>query len=122
MLQFTLTGRLTADPEITTYGPDNTPMARLRVGSIQPGVEKTDFFDVAVFGANALESIAAAGKGDKVQLKGSGRQHSWVTDTGEQRQGISLAARSVDHTPRIERAAPGAGAEHTRTATAASTR
>ena len=52
MLQFTLTGRLAADPELTTYGTDNTPMARLRIASNQPGSERTDFFDVAVFGDN----------------------------------------------------------------------
>ena len=68
MLQFTLTGRLAADPELTTYGTDNTPMARLRVASNQPGSERTDFFDVAVFTA-ALEALAAARKGDKVHLK-----------------------------------------------------
>ena len=120
MLQFTLTGRLAADPELTTYGTDNTPMARLRVASNQPGSERTDFFDVAVFGANALDTLAAARKGDKVQLKGSGRQHFWVTDGGEQRQGISLAARSVEHTPRTAQTA--ATAQHTHSATASAAR
>lgn len=118
MLQFTLTGRLTADPEFTTYGPDGIPMARLRVASNQPGVERTDFFDVAVFGAKALDTIAAAHKGDKIQLKGTGRQHVWVTDSGEQRQSVSLAARTVDHTPRHDDHAATA-VTHTATAAAA---
>ena len=120
MLQFTLTGRLAADPELTTYGTDHTPMARLRVASNQPGSERTDFFDVAVFGANALEALAAARKGDKVHLKGSGRQHVWNTDSGETRERISLAARSVEHTPRAGQIAD--TAQHTDTATAAAAR
>ena len=120
MLQFTLTGRLAADPELTTYGPDNTPMARLRVASNQPGSEQTDFFDVAVFGDKALEALAAARKGDKVHLKGNGRQHVWNTDSGETRERISLAARSVEHTPRTAQTA--ATAQHTHTATASAAR
>ena len=120
MLQFTLTGRLAADPEITTYGADNTPMARLRIASNQPGSERTDFFDVAVFDDKALEVLAGARKGDKVHLKGSGRQHVWSTDGGETRERISLAARSVAHTPRSEAAA--AAAQHSPTVTASATR
>ena len=119
MLQFTLTGRLAADPEITTYGADNTPMARLRIASNQPGSERTDFFDVAVFDDKALEVLAGARKGDKVHLKGSGRQHVWSTDGGETRERISLAARSVEHTPRSEVAA---AAQPSRTATASAAR
>ena len=122
MLQFTLTGRLTADPEITTYGPDDTPMARLRVASNQPGSQRTDFFDVAVFGDKALQTIAAAHKGDKVHLQGNGRQNTWTTDTGESRERISLAARSVEHTLRLETPANVAAAEHTRTNTSTAAR
>src|SRR5687767_13020468 len=100
MLQFTLTGRLAADPELTTYGPDHTPMARLRVASNQPGAHQTDFFDVAVFDDKALAVVAAARKGDTVHLTGGGRQHTWTADSGETRERISLTARSIDHTPR----------------------
>ena len=119
MLQFTVTGRLAADPEITTYGADNTPMARLRIASNQPGSERTDFFDVAVFDDKALAALAGARKGDKVRLRGNGRQHVWSTDGGETRERISLAARSVAHTPRSEAAA---AAQHSRTATASAAR
>jgi single-stranded DNA-binding protein len=120
MLQYTLTGRLTAEPELTTYGADNTPMARLRVASNQPGSEQTDFFDVAVFGDKALEALAAARKGDKVHLKGSGRQHVWNIDSGETRERISLAARFVEHTPRAAHST--ATGQHTHTATASAAR
>ena len=102
MLQFTLTGRLAADPELTTYGTDNTPMARLRVASNQPGSERTDFFDVAVFGDNALDALAAARKGDKVHLKGSGCQHVWNTDSGETRE--ASARRPLRRTHPTDRA------------------
>ena len=120
MLQFTLTGRLAADPELTTYGPENTPMARLRVASNQPGSERTDIFDVAVFDDKALETLTAAHKGDKVHLKGSGRQHVWNTDSGGTRERISLAARSVEHTPRT--GPTDDIAQHTHTATASAAR
>lgn len=99
MLQFALSGRLAADPEHTTYGPDNTPMARLRVASNQPGAEGTDFFDVAVFGEQALAQLADAHKGDRVRLDGNARQHTWVTDDGDRRDRISLAARKVEYEP-----------------------
>lgn len=101
MLQFTLTGRLAAEPELTTYGPDNTPMARLRVASNQPGARDTDFFDVAVFGDSALATTRELHKGDKVHLKGNGRQHVWTSDSGDRRERVSLNARSVEHTPTI---------------------
>ena len=100
MFQFTLTGRLAADPELTTYGPDDTPMARLRVASNQPGVPETSYFDVAVFGDNALAALATARKGDRVHLTGNGRQHTWTTASGETRERIRLATRSIEHTPR----------------------
>lgn len=120
MLQFTLTGRLTADPEHRTYGDDNTPMARLRVASNQPGSERTDFFDVAVFGDNALGVLADAHKGDKVQLSGNARQNTWTTDDGETRDRINLTARRVEltpHQPATATVAPAAA--HTATATPA---
>lgn len=122
MLQFTLTGRLAADPEFATYGPDNAPMARIRVASNQPGSQATDFFDVAVFGDNAVAALRDANKGDKVQLKGNGRQNVWTTDTGERREGVSLAARTVEHTPRIDQSAQATSVESTRSATATANR
>ena len=55
-----------------------------------------------------------------MHLKGSGRQHVWNTDSGETRERISLAARSVEHTPRTGQTA--ATAQHTHTATASAAR
>ena len=124
MLQFTLTGRLAADPELTTYGPDNTPMARLRVASNQPGTQDTDFFDVAVFGDKALATVSELHKGDKVHLKGNGRQHVWTTGDGDRRERVSLNARSVEHTPAIaqDTTAATAAVDSTRNATASASR
>src|SRR3954469_22154922 len=99
MLQFTLTGRLAADPELATYGPDHTPIARLRVASNQPGSQDTDSFDVAVFGDKALATTRDLRKGDKVHLKGNARQHVWTINNGERRERVSLNARNVEHTP-----------------------
>lgn len=106
MLQYTLTGRLTADPEISAYGPDNTPLARIRVASNQPGSNETDFFDVALFGDQALAAIGEAHKGDRVEIKGHARQSTWTTDAGEKRQRIALTARHVEHTPLQRREPP----------------
>jgi single-stranded DNA-binding protein len=122
MLQFTLTGRLATDPELTTYGPDNTPMARLRVASNQPGSQDTDFFDVAVFGDKALATTRDLHKGDKVHLKGSGRQHVWTTNSGDRRERVSLNARSVEHTPAIAQHTTTATVDTTRSATTSATR
>mgnify|MGYP003134152552 CR=1 FL=1 len=99
MLNFNLTGRLAADPEMSAYGGDDKPMAKLRVASNQPGVEDADFFDVAVFGDVAVRIIAEGHKGDKVELRGNGRQRTWTTDDGQRRERIGLAARWVKLTP-----------------------
>ena len=119
MLQFTLTGRLAADPELTTYGTDNTPMARLRVASNQPGSERTDFFDVAVFGTPHSRRSPPPAKATRCTSRAA------AANTSEHRQrrdprGISLAARSVEHTPRTGQ--PAATAQHTHTATAPAAR
>ena len=121
MMLFTLTGRLAADPEQRTYGADNTPMARLRVASNQPGAERTDFFDVAVFGDTALEVLAEAHKGDKVQLHGNARQGTWTTDDGDTRQRVNLTARRVELTT-LQRPAPTVAAAPTLTVVATPSR
>lgn len=99
MLNFNLTGRLAADPEMSTYGDDDKPMAKLRVASNQPGAEEADFYDVAVFGDTAVGIITDGRKGDKVELRGNGRQRTWTTDDGQRRERIGLAARWVKLTP-----------------------
>ena len=57
-----------------------------------------------------------------MHLQGNGRQHTWTSDSGDTRERISLAARSVEHTPRLETPADGAAAEHTRTNTSTAAR
>jgi single-stranded DNA-binding protein len=109
MLQFTLNGRLAAEPTIHTYGTDDADMARLRVASTNPGSQNTDFFDVAVFGP-AVDAVRHARKGDRVKLTGVGQQNVWQTDDGDRRENISLVSRNVlDHTP----GAKGTATEHT---------
>ncbi len=115
MLQFTLNGRLAADPTFHTYGADAADMARLRVASTNPGSQNTDFFDVAVFGP-AVDDIRQAHKGDTVKLTGVGQQNVWQTDDGDRRENISLVTRKIlDHTPATRTAT--ATAEHDATTT-----
>ena len=106
MLQFTLNGRLATDPTPATYGPDAADMLRLRIASNNPGSERTDFYDVAIFDPAAIETIRAARKGDTIKLSGVGSQNVWHTDDGDRRENISLVARTVvDHTPTARNAA-----------------
>ena len=121
MLKFTLIGRLAADPEVSTYGSDSKPMAKLRVASNQPGVEQTDFYDVAVFGDTAVDIISTAHKGDRVELRGNGRQSTWTTDDGARRERVGLAARWVQYTPH-QRGTDTAAAEHTQQSQASAAR
>lgn len=112
MLQFTLNGRLAAEPTFHTYGTDDADMARLRVASSNPGSQNTDFFDVAVFGP-AVDAMRHARKGDRVKLTGVGQQNVWQTDAGDRRENVSLVSRKLlEHTP----ASSGASAEHTNVA------
>ena len=100
MLQFTLNGRLAADPTFTTYGAERTEMARIRIASNQPGRNETDFFDVAIFGAG-VEQLRAAHKGDTIKVRGNACQNVWHDDHGDRHENIALAATSiVEHRPR----------------------
>ena len=94
MLQFTLNGRLAAEPTFHNYGTDDADMTRLRVASSNPGSQYTDFFDGGVFGP-AVKSVRHARKGDRVKLTRVGQQNVWQTDDGDRRENISLVARKV---------------------------
>lgn len=100
MLQFTLNGRLAADPTPSTYGPSEAEMLRLRIASTNPGNQNTNFYDVAIFDQRAIDTIREASKGDAVKLSGVGHQNVWHTDDGDRRENISLVARKVlEQTP-----------------------
>jgi single-stranded DNA-binding protein len=120
MLRFNLIGRLAADPELSTYGPDQTPMARLRVASNQPGAENADFFDVTVFGDKGIAAISDAHKGDRVELRGNARQGVWTADDGSRRERVNLAARWVQVTPRRQSTAADTAAHTNQAAASAS--
>jgi single-strand DNA-binding protein len=99
----TLTGRLTADPELR-YSAKGSPVARFtvvtsrRVRDSQTGEwsdTDTTFWDCVAFGQlgeNAAESLT---KGTAVLLTGRAAQEEWETKDGQKRRSIKVTADEV---------------------------
>jgi single-strand DNA-binding protein len=97
----TISGALTRDPELVTYGTDGK-LARLGVAverqfKAQSGdyEKETSFFDVTVFG-NFGDLIARKlRKADKVTIAGRLQQQTWEQD-GAKRSKVVIIANDVD--------------------------
>ncbi len=99
MNQVSLTGRLTADPELQDRS--GTQVGRLRLAVQRPrtrdGEDRgADFIDVTVFNSQAEVCSQYLAKGRKVAIEGHLRHSEWQADDGSRRQKVEVVARSVE--------------------------
>jgi single-strand DNA-binding protein len=121
----TLTGRLTADPEMR-YSAKGSPVARFtvvtsrRVRDSQSGEwsdTDTSFWDCVAFGQLAEHIAESLGKGTAVLVTGRAAQEEWETKDGQKRRSIKVTAVEVAPSlrfatctvARVERSRPAAG-------------
>jgi single-strand DNA-binding protein len=96
-----LTGNLTADPELRSL-PSGMSVCKLRVAcntrrKDQSGewVDKPNYFDVTVWGAQGENSARYLSKGRPVAIDGRLEWREWQDKDGNKRQGVDIIADSV---------------------------
>ena len=97
-----LLGNLTKDPEIRAL-PSGTNVCRMRVAcstrrrNAETGdwEDKSNFFDVSVFGASGEACGTFLEKGRPVAVDGRLDWHEWETAEGQRRQSVEIIADSV---------------------------
>ena len=96
-----ITGNLTADPELRSL-PSGTSVCKLRVAcntrrkdnSTGEWVDKPNYFDVTVWGAQGENCARYLSKGRPVAIDGRLEWREWEQD-GNKRQAIDIIADSV---------------------------
>jgi single-strand DNA-binding protein len=95
-----LVGRLTRDPELRTL-PSGGAVCGLRIacnGVRKDGdlyLERPNYFDVSVFGADGENVERNLHKGFRVALDGHLEWREWEPPDGDKRQAVSIVADSV---------------------------
>ena len=96
-----LTGNLTSDPELRSL-PSGTSVCKLRVAcntrrKDQSGewVDKPNFFDVTVWGAQGENCARYLAKGRGVAVDGRLEWREWQDQQGNKRQSVEIVADSV---------------------------
>lgn len=96
-----LTGNLTRDPELRSL-PSGTAVCSLRIASNtrrkdQSGewVDKPNYFDVTVWGAQGENCARYLSKGRPVALDGRLEWREWTAQDGTKRQNVEIVADSV---------------------------
>jgi single-strand DNA-binding protein len=97
-----LTGNLTRDPELRTTPNTNTSLCRLRVASNSrrkdpsgEWVDKPNYFDVVVWGAQAENCAQYLQKGRPVAIDGRLDWREFQDNQGNKRQAVEIRADSV---------------------------
>jgi single-strand DNA-binding protein len=99
----TLTGRLTADPEMR-FSASGTPVARFTVVTSRRIRDKqsgewsdtdTTFWDCVAFGQLAENVAESLDKGTAVLVTGRAAQEEWETKEGQKRRSIKVTADEV---------------------------
>ena len=99
----TLSGRLTADPELK-YLPSGTAVANLRLASNRTFTangerrEEVRFVDVEVYGKAGEALTQHKAKGDFLLVDGRLRQHTWERD-GQRHSRLAIVADQVSFGP-----------------------
>jgi len=99
----TLSGRLTADPELK-YLPSGTAVANLRLASNRSYTangerrEEVLFVDVEVYGKAGEALTQHKAKGDFLLVGGRLRQHTWERD-GQRHSRLAIVADQVSFGP-----------------------
>lgn len=95
-----LTGNLTRDPELAEL-PSGTRVCKLRLAVASrervdgEWVDRPNYFEVSVFGAQGESAARYLAKGRAVAIQGQLRWREWQTDSGERRQAVSITASQV---------------------------
>ena len=96
-----ITGNLTRDPELRSL-PSGTSVCKLRVAvnsrrKDQSGewVDKPNYFDVTVWGAQGENCSTYLSKGRPVAVQGRLEWREWETQDGNKRQAVEIIADSV---------------------------
>jgi single-strand DNA-binding protein len=97
-----MTGNLTADPELRSL-PSGTSVCKLRVacntrrkdGASGEWVDKPNYFNVTVWGAQGENAAKYLSKGRPVAIDGRLEWREWETQEGAKRQDIDIIADSV---------------------------
>ena len=116
-----LTGNLTADPELRSL-PSGTSVCRLRVAvntrrkdsATGEYVDKPNYFDVVVWGAQGEACARYLAKGRPAAIDGHLEWREWQVDGGAKRQAVEVIADVVQfllgaHRRDEDDAAPGRG-------------
>ena len=96
----TLSGNLTRDVELKEL-PSGAEVARLRVASTarrrsgEEWVDKTNYFTVEVFGAQARACAQCLGKGSRVFADAELDWREWTDQQGGKREAVTFRARQV---------------------------
>ena len=97
----TITGNLTRDPELKSL-PSGTPVCKLRVAvnsrrKDQSGewVDKPNYFDVTVWGAQGENCATYLAKGRPVAVDGRLDWREWEAQDGGKRQAMEIIADTV---------------------------
>src|SRR4051794_20939588 len=96
-----LTGNLTRDPELRNT-PSGTPVCSLRIAcntrrkdASGEWVDKPNYFDVTVWGAQGENCATYLSKGRPVAIDGRLEWREWQDKEGNKRQSIDIIADSV---------------------------
>lgn len=96
----TLTGNLTADPELR-HTNTGTAVARLRLAVNErtkhdgEWTDRANFFDVIVWGAQGENAAKYLEKGRPVAVDGRLRWREWQAENGDKRQAVEIIADTV---------------------------
>lgn len=118
--QVTLIGRLTRDPEMKTYGPENKSIAKFSLAVDRPkfgdAEKQVDFIPVTAWRGTADFIGRNFHKGKQVYVSGRLETHTWETEGGEKRYAFEVNARDVGFADSVSKqggqtgGAPNAGA------------
>lgn len=96
-----ITGNLTRDPELRST-PNGTPVCKMRVAvnsrrksDSGEWVDKPNYFDVTVWGAQGENCSTYLSKGRPVAIDGRLDWREWQTQEGAKRQSVEIIAESV---------------------------
>ena len=113
-----LTGNLTADPDLRTL-PSGNSVCKLRLAtntrrkdsSTGEWVDKPNYFDVTVWGAQGENTAKYLVKGSGVAIDGRLEWREWETPEGTKRQAVDIIADNVQFLGGKGKDAPVAAAE-----------
>ena len=95
-----ITGNLTTDPELRST-PSGTSVCNLRIACNtrrkdgEEWVDKPNFFNVTVWGAQGENVARYLSKGRPVAIDGRLRWREWTSPEGQKRQAVDIIAETV---------------------------